>query len=135
MKADDCADLDITGDVTDKEVLRTIEKINGEIATHLEAIVGKEMVRFIGADHRIYLLWSSMLSFDAGVKGAAKSYNLALSHYGISGSATSAAVEENEAPPPTNQSLIGCTAQFKVCPNCHRMLPRDQVEYVVSTLK
>ncbi|KAE9195287.1 hypothetical protein PF002_g23367 [Phytophthora fragariae] len=90
-------------DVTDKEVLKTVEKINGEIAAHLEPIVGKEMVRFvnyfkIGADHRIYLLWSSMLSFDAGIKGAAKSYGLSL----------------------------------KVCPNCNQMLPRDQVEYVVT---
>jgi hypothetical protein len=28
-------------------VLRTIEKINGEMSSHLEAIVGKEMVRFV----------------------------------------------------------------------------------------
>ncbi|EGZ28404.1 hypothetical protein PHYSODRAFT_469015 [Phytophthora sojae] len=34
-------------DVTDKEVLKTVEKINGEIAAHLEPIVGKEMVRFV----------------------------------------------------------------------------------------
>ncbi|KAF1795335.1 hypothetical protein GQ600_14232 [Phytophthora cactorum] len=95
-------------DVTDKEVRKTIERINAETSAHLESIVGKEMVRFvnyfkvtcryvllhtlhigslrfplyvkIGADHRIYLLWSSMLSFDAGVRGAAKHYSLALGH-------------------------------------------------------
>lgn len=42
----DCLLL-LAGDVTDKEVLKTVEKINGEIAAHLEPIVGKEMVRFV----------------------------------------------------------------------------------------
>ncbi|KAJ8576308.1 hypothetical protein ON010_g2902 [Phytophthora cinnamomi] len=130
------------GDVTDKEVLKTIEKINGEIAAHLEPIVGKEMVRFvnyfkvtsqyhIGADHRIYLLWSSMLSFDAGTKGAAKSYNLSLGHHVLGAPVSPHSTEDNDVPA-TNQSLIGCTAQLKICPNCNQKLPRDQVEYVVT---
>ncbi|KAE9325313.1 hypothetical protein PR003_g16509 [Phytophthora rubi] len=123
-------------DVTDKEVLKTVEKINGEIAAHLEPIVGKEMVRFvnyfkIGADHRIYLLWSSMLSFDAGIKGAAKSYGLSVGSHVLGAAAVPSNVEDSDAVA-TNQSLIGCTAQLKVCPNCNQMLPRDQVEYVVT---
>eukprot|EP00644_Phytophthora_capsici_P000242 jgi/Phyca11/99922/e_gw1.4.880.1 len=34
-------------DVTDKNVRRTIERINAEMSDHLESIVGKEMVRFV----------------------------------------------------------------------------------------
>ncbi|ETP18801.1 hypothetical protein F441_07038 [Phytophthora nicotianae CJ01A1] len=120
-------------DVTDKEVRKTIEKINAEISSHLESIVGKEMLRFInyfkiGADHHIYLLWSSMLSFDAGVRGAARHYSLAL------GNAVSLSNngDDHETPPKMSQSLIGCAAQLKVCPNCNRMLPRGEVQYVVT---
>ncbi|KAG3206992.1 hypothetical protein PC128_g318 [Phytophthora cactorum] len=123
-------------DVTDKEVRKTIERINAETSAHLESIVGKEMVRFvnyfkIGADHRIYLLWSSMLSFDAGVRGAAKHYSLALGH-SAGPSSSSNNGENHETPSIMNQSLIGCVAQLKVCPNCNRMLPRDEVQYVAT---
>ncbi|KAL3673351.1 hypothetical protein V7S43_001067 [Phytophthora oleae] len=124
-------------DVTDKEVRGTIERINAEMSDHLESIVGKEMVRFvnyfkIGADHRIYLLWSSMLSFDSGVKGAAKHYSLSLGHHSACTPTSSGSEEVHEAPPTMNQSLIGCTAQLKICPNCNRMLPREEVQYVVT---
>ncbi|KAG7387219.1 hypothetical protein PHYPSEUDO_014611 [Phytophthora pseudosyringae] len=124
-------------DVTDKDVRRTIERINAEISDHLESIVGKEMVRIvnyfkIGADHRIYLLWSSMLSFDAGVKGAAKHYSLAPGNHSTGPAASLSSEEDHELRPTMNQSLIGCTAQLKVCPNCNRMLPRDQVQYMVT---
>ncbi|KAF4135706.1 hypothetical protein GN958_ATG15103 [Phytophthora infestans] len=120
-------------DVTDKEVRKSIERINAEMRTHLEAIVGKRMARFvsyfkIGVDHRIYLLWSSMLSFDAGAKGAAKHYSMALSH----SLCPSSSSNNEETPQMTNQSLIGCAAQLKVCPNCNRMFPRDEVQYVVT---
>lgn len=74
-----------------------------------------------------------MLSFDAGIKGAAKNYTLALGSHVAGAPAVSTSAEESEALPTTNQSLIGCTAQLKICPSCNRMLPRDQVEYVVSS--
>ncbi|KAL4095795.1 hypothetical protein PRIC1_009166 [Phytophthora ramorum] len=124
-------------DVTDKEVQKAIERINEEMTNHLESIVGKEMVRFvnyfkIGADHRIYLMWSSMISFDSSIRGAARHYGLALGNHSTAASTVPTSGEDSEPPPPTNQSLIGCNAQLKVCPNCKRILPRDQVEYVVT---
>ncbi|EEY66018.1 uncharacterized protein PITG_03556 [Phytophthora infestans T30-4] len=43
-------------DVTDKEVRKSIERINAEMRTHLEAIVGKKMVRFVSYFKVINLL-------------------------------------------------------------------------------
>ncbi|KAK1948069.1 hypothetical protein P3T76_000359 [Phytophthora citrophthora] len=119
-------------DVTDKDVRGIIERINAEMSNHLESIVGKEMVHFvnyfkIGADHRIYLLWSTTISFDPGVKRAAKLYSLSLGHHSPTSSRSE---EDHEAPPTMNQTLIGCAALLKVCPNCNRMLPREEVQYV-----
>ncbi|TYZ62530.1 hypothetical protein PybrP1_012712 [[Pythium] brassicae (nom. inval.)] len=58
-----------TRDVTNKELQDSIEQINLEFSAHLEKIVGKEIVRHVayfkvGADDRIYFLWSAMVSFE-----------------------------------------------------------------------
>jgi hypothetical protein len=75
-----------------------------------------------------------MLSFDAGIKGGAKHYSLSLRNHTAGVSVPPANAEEREAQAATNQSIIGCTAQLKLCPNCNRLLPRDQVEYMVSSI-
>lgn len=81
----------------------------------------------IGADNRIYLLWSTMLSFESPHKSFAKNYKLSLSCQ--ERHRNSIYREEVNR----SKKAIGLNSQLKCCPVCDQMLPRAQVDFLVRS--
>lgn len=141
--------------MTNKELQHNIEQINLEFSAHLEKIVGKEIVRHVayfkvsckplcrsesrlygsshtsrglvqvGADDRVYFLWSAMISFERPGKSFAKHHRLALS---LAERHRQSAWSQEHAH--TNK-LFGLCSQLKNCPVCDQLLPRSDVDFVV----
>lgn len=116
-------------DISNRELLETVEQIHKEIGTHLEKIVGKEMTRQvaylkIGDDDQVHFLWSAMISFDDESKGLAQHYPLAL-----------ASVERHahRADNQTRKSgLIIDQNRWRRCIGCESVLPSDQIDFLVT---
>lgn len=83
--------------------------------------------RQIGADDRIYLLWSTLVSFERPGKTFAKSHRLALSV--LERHRQSATAQEATHA----NKLRGLYSQFKCCPVCNQLLPRSQVDFLVRS--
>jgi hypothetical protein len=79
----------------------------------------------IGANRRVYLLWSTMISFESVGKPIAKQFRLALP-------STLKAPEKTKGRSPNTQTPISSlTSQLKACPNCKRPLPRTEIDFLV----
>ncbi|TMW68797.1 hypothetical protein Poli38472_006265 [Pythium oligandrum] len=119
-------------DVTNRNLREQIEHMNVEISSHLQKIIGKEMVRCvtyfkIGLDSRIYLLWSTMLSFESGSRACAANQPLCLSHHDrVVFSVTNQHVEM------ANHSTAPLHSLTKACPDCRLVFPREQVDFLVT---
>ncbi|DBA02912.1 TPA: hypothetical protein N0F65_005939 [Lagenidium giganteum] len=127
----ECDEKDIRPrDVTNRELTQALERINHEISGHMEKIVGKEIMRHVcyfkvGADDRIYMMWSTMVSFEPTLKSFAKHHTLSLPIHekNRQKSNTDVIIRENQ--------LLGLHAQLKCCVCCNTMLARHLVNYLV----
>ncbi|KAF1332199.1 hypothetical protein FI667_g3912, partial [Globisporangium splendens] len=115
----------VLGDVTDKGLRQRIEKIHVELyqsdVTNDTWMVSSQ----IGADDRIYLLWSTTISFESQRKNFAKNHKLSVSAHDRHHNST-----QTEERIRSNKAL-GLTSQLKCCPACDDMLPRDQVGFLI----